>query len=356
MVVAAESAQMDPKGLERVEKLFMEQVETGVHPGAALAVYRHGKPVLDLYGGLADRESGRPITADSIFVLYSSTKAVSAACLHILWERGKFDWDDTVASHWPGFAQNGKEDVTIRHVLTHQAGFPDTPSHMTWDRWHDWEAAVEAMEQIPLDYKPGRVIAYHPRNFGWVVGELVRRIDGRPIDQFVREEITGPLQIQEFHLGIDPDMEERVAKLHAMEDCDRTSQVTIYNRPEVHTAVLPAGGGIATARGLAKFYAMMAGGGTLDGVVTLKPETVAEVTKQQSEGLDHTLDRQVVRSLGLSLGDPRSATPGNESIRTFGHAGSGTSIGWANPDTGLAMAYITNGFRAEVSNTPRLAA
>ncbi|HCL25388.1 MAG TPA: serine hydrolase [Dehalococcoidia bacterium] len=356
MVVAAESAQMDPKGLERVEKLFMEQVETGVHPGAALAVYRHGKPVLDLYGGLADRESGRPITADSIFVLYSSTKAVSAACLHILWERGKFDWDDTVASHWPGFAQKGKEDVTIRHVLTHQAGFPDTPSHMTWDRWHDWEAAVEAMEQIPLDYKPGRVIAYHPRNFGWVVGELVRRIDGRPIDQFVREEITGPLQIQEFHLGIDPDMEERVAKLHAMEDCDRTSQVTIYNRPEVHTAVLPAGGGIATARGLAKFYAMMAGGGTLDGVVTLKPETVAEVTKQQSEGLDHTLDRQVVRSLGLSLGDPRSATPGNESIRTFGHAGSGTSIGWANPDTGLAMAYITNGFRAEVSNTPRLAA
>ncbi len=356
MVVAAESAQMDPKGLERVEKLFMEQVETGVHPGAALAVYRHGKPVLDLYGGLADRESGRPITADSIFVLYSSTKAVSAACLHILWERGKFDWDDTVASHWPGFAQKGKEDVTIRHVLTHQAGFPDTPSHMTWDRWHDWEAAVEAMEQIPLDYKPGRVIAYHPRNFGWVVGELVRRIDGRPIDQFVREEITGPLQIQEFHLGIDPDMEERVAKLHAMEDCDRSSQVTIYNRPEVHTAVLPAGGGIATARGLAKFYAMMAGGGTLDGVVTLKPETVAEVTKQQSEGLDHTLDRQVVRSLGLSLGDPRSATPGNESIRTFGHAGSGTSIGWANPDTGLAMAYITNGFRAEVSNTPRLAA
>ncbi|HCP24719.1 MAG: beta-lactamase family protein [SAR202 cluster bacterium] len=356
MVVAAESAQMDPKGLERVEKLFIEQVETGVHPGAALAVYRHGKPVLDLYGGLADRESGRPITADSIFVLYSSTKAVSAACLHILWERGKFDWDDTVASHWPGFAQKGKEDVTIRHVLTHQAGFPDTPSHMTWDRWHDWEAAVEAMEQIPLDYKPGRVIAYHPRNFGWVVGELVRRIDGRPIDQFVREEITGPLQIQEFHLGIDPDMEERVAKLHAMEDCDRTSQVTIYNRPEVHTAVLPAGGGIATARGLAKFYAMMAGGGTLDGVVTLKPETVAEVTKQQSEGLDHTLDRQVVRSLGLSLGDPRSATPGNESIRTFGHAGSGTSIGWANPDTGLAMAYITNGFRAEVSNTPRLAA
>ena len=356
MVVAAESAQMDPQGLRRVEELFNEQIETGVHPGAALAVYRHGKPVLDLFGGLADQTEGKPVAEDTMFVLYSSTKAVTAACLHILWERGKLNWDDTVASHWPAFAQKGKEQVTIRHVMTHQSGFPETPSHMTWDRWHDWEAAVEAMEQIPLDYQPGRVIAYHPRNFGWVVGELVRRIDGRPIERFVREEITGPLGIEEFHLGIDPSMESRVSRLHAMEDCDRTSQVTIYNRPEVHTAVLPAGGGIATARGLARFYAMMAGGGTLDGVTTMKPETVAEVTKQQVEGLDHSLDRNVTRSLGLSLADPRSAAPGNESIRTFGHGGSGTSIGWANQDSGLAVAYITNGFRAEVTNTPRLAA
>ena len=356
MVVAAESAQMDPKGLGWVEELFNQQIESGVHPGAALAVYRHGLLVLDLHGGLADRDSGTPVAEDTMFVLFSSTKAVTSACLHILWERGKFDWDDTVASHWPGFGQKGKEDVTIKHVMTHESGFPDTPSHMTWDRWHDWEAAVEAMEQIPLDYKPGRVIAYHPRNFGWVVGELVRRIDGRPIDQFIREEITGPQKIDEFHLGINPSMESRVSKLHAMEDCDRTSQVTIYNRPEVHTAVLPAGGGIATARGLARFYAMMASGGTLDGVTTLKPETVAAVTVQQSEGLDHSLDRQVKRSMGLSLGDPRSAEPGNEDIRTFGHAGSGTSIGWANPDSGLAIAYITNGFRAEATNTPRLAA
>ena len=355
MVVAAENSQMDPQRLNRVEELFNQQIETGVHPGAALAVYRHGLPVLDLYNGLADEETGKPVSEDTMFVLYSSTKGVTSACLHILWERGKFDWDDTVASYWPGFAQKGKETVTIRHVMTHQSGFPDTPSHMTWERWHDWDAAVEAMEQIPLDYKPGRVIAYHPRNFGWVVGELVRRIDGRPIDQFVREEITGPLSIEEFHLGIDPSMEGRVSKLHAMEDCDRTSQVNIYNRPEVHTAVLPAGGGIATARGLARFYAMMAGGGTLDGVTTMKPETVAAVTEQQSEGLDHSLDRNVKRSLGLSLGDPRSAAPGNEDIRTFGHAGSGTSIGWANPDLGLAFAYITNGFRAEITNTPRLA-
>ena len=144
MVVAAESAQMDPRGLGRVEELFNQQIETGGHPGAALAVYRHGKPVIDLYGGLADRETGKPVTEHTMFVLYSSTKAVTAACLHILWERGKLDWDDTVASHWPAFAQRGKEKVTIRHVMTHRSGFPDTPSHMTWERWHELEAAVDA--------------------------------------------------------------------------------------------------------------------------------------------------------------------------------------------------------------------
>ena len=130
MVVAAESAQMDSQGLDRVEELFNNQIETGDHPGAALAVYRHGKPVLDLFGGLADRDTGKPVAEDTLFVLYSSTKAVTAACLHILWERGKLGWDDTVASHWPGFAQKGKEEVTIRHVMTHQSGFPDTPSHL----------------------------------------------------------------------------------------------------------------------------------------------------------------------------------------------------------------------------------
>ena len=356
MVAAEESAQMDPRGLNLVEELFHRQIETGGHPGAALSVYLHGKPVLDLVGGLADRETGRPVTEDTIFVLYSATKAVTAACLHILWEWGKFDWDDTVASHWPAFAQKGKEEVTIRHVMTHQSGFPDTPSHLTWDQWHDWEAAVIAMEQIPLDYKPGRVIAYHPRNFGWVVGELVRLIDGRPIDQFVRDEITGPLEIEEFHLGIDPSMEERVARLHAMEDCDRPGMVPPYNRPEVHQAVQPAGGGIATARDLARFYAMMERRGTLDGTAVLSQATVDEAVTLQVEGTDASSNAFTQRSLGLALADERMGVSTGKALNTFGHGGAGTSIGWADFDSGLAIGYITNGFRGNETNVPRLAA
>ena len=356
MVVVANDVRMDPRGLERVAELFYQQIEEGIHPGAALAVYRFGKLTLDLRGGKADREADSPVNGDTMFVLYSSTKPLTACCLYILWQRGLLDWDDPVAAHWPGFARNGKEQVTVRQVLTHQGGFPDTPSQLTWEKWGDWDAVVAAMEGLRPDYPPGRVIAYHPRNFGWVIGELVRRIDGRPIDRFLREEITGPLGIDDVHVGLPESMLGRVSKLYAMEDCDRPYQVTTYNRPEVHQSVQPAGGGIASARGLARFYAMMAGGGSLDGVDILSPGTIEHVTTPQAQGMDHTLERQVVRCLGMSLGDPRSGAPDSLDLRTFGHAGSGTSVGWANPDNGLAVAYITNGFRAETTNTPRLAA
>lgn len=354
MVVADAKVAMDPRGLSRVEELFHRQIEEGAHPGASLAVYRGGQPVLELYGGLADRESGRPVDEQSLFVLYSSTKPLTACCLYILWERGCFGWDDPVAAYWPGFAQNGKGAVTIRQVLTHQGGFPDTPSQLTWEFWSDWDAVVRAMEAIRPDYPPGKVIAYHPRNFGWVIGELVRRIDGRPIDQFLREEITGPLNLQDAYVGLPEALLGRVSRLYAMEDCDRPGQVTIYNRPEVHRSVQPAGGGIASAPALARFYAMLAAGGTLDGVTTLRAETIEEVTRPHLEGMDYTLERRVVRGLGMSLADPRSGEALD--LRTFGHAGSGTSIGWANRDLELAAAYITNGFRAEATNTPRLAA
>ena len=109
MVVAPEHARMDPIGLSRVEELFNNQIESGSHPGAALAVYRHGLLVLDIHGGLADRETGELVSENTMFVLFSCTKAGTSACLHILWERGKFNWDDTVASHWPGFAQKAKK-------------------------------------------------------------------------------------------------------------------------------------------------------------------------------------------------------------------------------------------------------
>ncbi len=147
MVVAADSVQMDPQALRRVEALFQDQIEQGLHPGAALAVYRYGQPVLDIQGGLADQSTGKPVSKDTMFVLFSSTKPLAAACLYILWERATFDWDDLVSKFWPGFGQNGKETVTILHLLNHQGGLPDSPHEITLESWSDWDAVVHALEQ-----------------------------------------------------------------------------------------------------------------------------------------------------------------------------------------------------------------
>ena len=366
MTAAPDSVDMDPQALQEVERLFHEQLSRRLHPGAALAVYRHGRLVLDLYGGLADRESGKPVERGTMFVLYSSTKPLAAVCLHILWQRGRLRWDDPVAAHWPEFAKNGKEGVTIRHVLTHQAGFPETPWSLTWNKWRDWDFVVQTMENIVPEYAPGEVMAYHPRNFGWVIGELVRRIDGRPFNRFLQEEVTAPLGMNDAYVGLPPKLEPRVSRVHAMEDCDRPVSIPAYNEPEVHQAVHPAGGGITTARDLARFYAMLEGGGALDGARILTPETVAEVTALQVEGMDLSLGQHKSRSLGLVINDARmglpvpddnpdgaSSTPSD--CPSFGHGGQATSVGWADPCLGLAVAYITNGARSEDTNVPRLA-
>ncbi len=357
MVVTADNVQMDSGKLARVEELFREQIEKRVHPGAVLAVYRYGQQVLDLHGGIANTDTGKPVGEDTIFVLYSCTKPMTGTCINVLKDRGKLDWDDPVAKHWPEFAQNGKGGVTIRHVLTHRGGFPISPPELTWDIWRDWDAVVQAVERTTPTHEPGTVIAYHPFNFGWVLGELVRRVDGRPFSQFLREEITEPLGMKDTYVGLPPELEGRVSRIHAMEDAaDQRVLVDDFNRPEVHQAVVPAGSGISTARDMARFFAMLERGGTLDGVRILSPETVAEVTRLHLEGKDLTVGTNIRRCLGMSLGDPRMGTEEAAKAGSFGHGGAGTSEVWGDRESGLAFAFIANGFRANETNDPRIVA
>lgn len=358
MTTEANRSTMDPKALRAVEALFRKQIEDGLHPGASLAVYRHGRPVLELYGGVADPESGRPVTPETLFVLFSSTKPLSACCLHILLERGRFDLDDPVARHWPDFARNGKAAVTIRHVLTHSGGFPETPPQLSPRTWGDWNAIVRAMEEIELTWEPGQDTGYHPLNFGWVVGELVRRLDGRPISQFLREEVTGPLEMRDTYLGLPPELEERVACLSACGEGVDPQAAATFNRPDVHQAVIPAGNGISTARDLARFYAMLAAGGTLDGVHILSPESVERATAVQVEvKRDRSLGIPMRWALGFHLGGNRVDLFGyHTNPRAFGHAGHGSSVGWADPDLGLAVGIVTNGIREAAGHALRAAA
>jgi CubicO group peptidase (beta-lactamase class C family) len=159
MVVTKGRAQMNAEALRATEELFFKQIENRLHPGAAMAVYHHGELVLDLFGGVADAESGKPVVEDTLFVLYSCTKPLAAFGLYLLWERGKLGWDDPVAKYWPEFAKKGKDAVTVRHVMTHQAGFPKTPADLPGIP--AWYRVVLPSDEFRMDV--------------WRVGEADRR-------------------------------------------------------------------------------------------------------------------------------------------------------------------------------------
>src|SRR5512145_578728 len=264
---------MDPKKLEQVQQLFYAQIERGLHPGAGLAVYRYGHLVLDIHGGVSDVRDGggatQPVTSQTMFVLMSSTKPLAAACLYLLKERGQLAWDDPVATYWPEFGQHGKTTVTVRHVLTHRGGFPETPKDLPPHDWPDWSKVTSAMERAPAVYTPGETIAYHPINYGWVIAELVRRIDGRPFDRFLAEELTAPLGMEDTYVGLPQGLEDRVSPMRKMEaDADPNGYSTTFSLPVAVHAVVPGAGGVASAGNLARFYAMLERRGSLDGSST----------------------------------------------------------------------------------------
>jgi len=350
MVAEPVSAGMNEGALAEVERIFDQQIARGDHPGAALSVYRRGHLVLNLVGGYADPATGGPVTPETMFVLFSSTKPLASLALLQQIDRGRASLDAPVATYWPGFAPHGKERVTLRHVLTHQGGFPTTPESLSWKQWRDWDAVVRAMENITPEFPPGTVSAYHALNHGWVCAELVRQIDGRDFPTYLREEICGPLGMSDTFVGLPAAEEEHVAVLVPMEDVEEAGRKTVetFNRPEVHQAVVPAGCGIATARDMARFYAALAGGGELDGVRVIGRELLTTALAVQVDGdEDRTLGSPVRRGLGFNLGGlPGPNRMGRSSTsHTFGHGGAGTSICWGDTDLELGFAFLPNGFR-----------
>ena len=356
---ATTAARLDAHALQQVESLFFQQIARDLHPGAQLAVYYQGHLVLDLWGGMADAQRCRPVERDTMFVLFSSTKPLASMAVHWLIEHGRAELDAPVATYWPEFAANGKATATLRHILTHKGGFPETPADLPWQQWGDWQTVVQALERTTPRWAPGEVSAYHPINHGWVCGEIVRRIDGRPFPQFLREEITAPLGMHDTYVGLPAALEERVALLHAMADVDDNGYafVRTFNRPQVHQAIVPAAGGIATARDIARFYAMLAAGGSLDGVRVFAPETVARATAIAIDGeRDYSLEQTVRRGLGFNLGGVRGFSDRmglTSTARMFGHGGAGTSICWADPELQLACVFLPNGYRGRDSIVER---
>lgn len=356
-------------GYETVRAAFAANFADRGDVGAAVCVYRDGRPVVDLWGGSADPETDRTWDRDTIQLVYSATKGVTATAAHLLAQRGHLDLDAPVAQYWPEFAAAGKGEIPVRWLLSHQAGLAAVDKPVPLADALAWQPMVEALAAQAPNWVPGTAHGYHGRTFGWLVGEVIRRVSGRSVGQFVAEEIAGPLGI-DFYIGLPEAERHRVsrlvfapavdlatvpmdaipAELHdmvaALRDPEslatRAFQVTDpadidFNSPAVHAAEIPSSNGIGSARGLARLYASLIG--EVDGIRLLTPETVADATRVQADGIDRVVmlpDRYgtgyMLPAEGFPLGGATS----------FGHPGRGGSLAYADPSRGIAFAYVTN--------------
>jgi CubicO group peptidase (beta-lactamase class C family) len=356
-------------GFEPVREAFAANFARHGDIGAAVCVYHDGRPVVDLWGGVADPDDGRPWARDTLQLVYSATKGATATAAHLLAQRGALDLDAPVAEYWPEFAANGKAEIPVRRLLSHQAGVValDDPVPLADAlSWHPMVAALAA--QRPA-WTPGTAHGYHGRTFGWLVGEVIRRVSGRTPGRFFAEEVAAPLGL-DFFIGLPAGERGRVSRMVYKQSLDLSSvppesipeefralvtavldPESLYNRafavtdppaidfnaPEVHAAEIPASNGIGTARGLARMYAALIG--EVDGVRLLTPATLADATREQSSGADRVI--LVPTRFGSGYALPTEATP-LMGPSSFGHPGRGGSLGFADPEHGIAFGYVMN--------------
>ncbi len=358
---------LDVDRVSQLRDVFGMHLEAGFHHGAQFAVYEDGTEVVNVAGGETGPDGG-PTTAETPHVLFSCAKSFAAVCVHHLAERGLLDYDTPLREYWPGFAdpRSEKGNITVRHVLSHQAGIPTSDLDDRPEDWGDRDAVIAAMEAADLAFSPGTDAAYHAMTYGWLVGELVRRVSGVPIDEYARAHVFEPLGMTHTHIGKPPEVD--VADLHgfaAPETCRPVDDgftgftpqdgAELFNRPEIQEVVMPASTAVGTARDAARFFACLANGGELDGTRILEERTVERATTLQVEvDADATLGMPRRYALGFErAGLPQDKYGTLAPRQVFGHAGFGSSVAWADPDAGLAMAYVTNGIRHEIEHRSR---
>jgi len=343
-----------PGGADRIEACFREHLDRGWHPAAQLAVVRDGHLQLELADG--EIEPGRRLRADDPMLLFSSGKPLIAVAVLMLVERGRLGLDDRIGDHWPRFASHGKEMATVRHALTHRAGCPQLPADFDLNRVDDWKYAVERTASMPAAWTPGADIGYHTLTFGWILGELVRRIDGRMPRDYVRDEIAARLDIEGgLSLGLEGRTRERRIRVVAMSERTRhdpsgvlrsTSRVAqVYNSDVVARAQIPAANWYGNARGLATFYAALLADRTDGARRLLEARTIREATRSHAETpRDRSQDVPKRYGLGFYVGGyPGDPFDIHDASNAFGHSGQQSSVGYADADLGLAVAYVTNG-------------
>ncbi len=349
----------------RIEQALGRALELG-EVGVQLAAYLRGELIVEACAGLADASTGRPVEPSTLFPVFSVTKALTATALHVQAERGLIDYEAPVATYWPGFAAEGKAQITVRQALSHQASIPWMPKGVSPERQADWDWMIAEIERTAPAFEPG-TNCYHAMIWGWIIGELVRRTDPgrRAFAQFVRNELLRPLAIEDLYLGLPPPEDPRVARLVGGEAPDPEPfeaflrgmpravfpSASVYNTEISRRTVNPSAGVVATARAMARLFALLAGRGELDGVRLLSEQRLLKCLELRTHA--HTTDRYMGAALPIGIGgywlggdDPAAGPVIGPNRSILQHGGAGGSIAWAELDTGLSVAICHNHMRS----------
>ncbi len=366
----------DPR-FEGVRKAFSENFERRNEVGAAIAVTLDGRPVVDLWGGNADRT--RRWERDTLVNVYSTTKGLTAICAHRLADQGKLDFDAPVARYWPEFAQAGKKDLPVRFLLSHRAGLPAVKNPLPPEALFSWDAMVTALAAQEPWWQPGTQHGYHALTYGWLVGEVIHRITGKTPGIYFRDELAGPLGL-DCHIGLDEKHDHRVAPMIAapppapgqpnlFADIAKNPESMLakaFNNPVMPLGIantrpwrgaeIPAANGHTTARALARLYGALARGGELDGVRVMGSEAIARCSIEQSRGPDALLVLSTRFSLGFMMSQPEPGAGFSPNQHAFGHPGAGGSLGYADCDARIGFGYTMNRMGAGILIDPRATA
>ncbi len=349
---------------ESVERLY----RSGVHPAVTVSIRREGQVVLDRAighergNGPGDNRDEQPVlaTPGTPFVIASASKSVTAMVAHLLDERGLIHIGDRVAEYIPEYASNGKDAITIAHVLAHRAGVPNLPPDvLKVDNIEDEELLQRALYDATPSTRPGKGLAYHAISGGYITAEVVRRVTGKPIRQVLAEEILDPLGFRWGNYGVAPDDVPLVARnyltgapvlpplstlLTRALGFSAPEAVAMMNDPRMLTATVPSANVVTTANELSRFFELLRAGGELDGVRIFEPRTIRRaVTEQSYRELDLTLGFPTRFSLGFMLGAEWLSLFGPDTEYAFGHLGFTNILGWADPERALSAAILTSG-------------
>ncbi len=367
--------------LTRVVERIRQGMADGLHVGAQACVWRRGECVADYgIGRTALDEPSTAVTPDSIALWMSSGKPVTAVAIAQLVEQGEVELDDPVAAFIPAFAAHGKQDITVRHLLTHTAGLRTADFRYPRDDWDTIIAAVCGLE-LEDGWATGEKAGYHTQTTWFILGELVRLVDGRPIDQYVHEMIFEPLKMRDSWMGMPPEVYDRYAEQGRLMMMPNTATSGPGSKPsksalmsrDWSTRPRPGGNCMGPIRELARFYQALLNGGELDGVRILRPDTVELFTSRQRAGMfDQTFRATVDWGLGFVLNSAEHAPVGADgqpdlskipygygpyaARETYGHSGAQSSVGFADPGNGLAVGIVFNGMPGEAKHQRRVGA